>query len=164
MKKILLLLLISVPALAQDGFKTVDGKVVWERIFSSSTDVNALIAANEKLEILASQDNIYKGVGEGVKQTSPSGSLRMNCETSFEFTITVAPEGYLVRVTDFMFLEKYGPMQMRTVPNSLEKYYTEYGKIRDSAKTQTDLGFVDTFLTGVFSNQPVQEPESITYN
>ncbi len=38
------------------------------------------------------------------------------------------------------------------------KYYLEYGKIRNSDKTKTDLGYVDNFLTGLFVPQVAEAP------
>ncbi len=152
MKKLLLLLLITVPAMAQDGFKTENGCIVWQHFFNMpNTDIKALIAANEKLSLTSDAESMYTGTGIEVKNTCAAGSVLMKCDTNFSFTIMAVADGYLVKVTDFMFLEKYGPMQMRTVPNSLAKYYLERGKIRNTPKTQTDLACVDSFLTGVFS-------------
>jgi len=157
MKKMLLLLLFTVPVMAQDGFKTEDGKIVWERIFpEGSAEIKSLIESQENLKLLSSDDITYIGQGEAVKNTTSTTSVRLKCDANFNFSVVVAPQGYIVRVTNFMFLEKYGPMQMRVVPNSLEKYYLEYGKIRNTPKTQEDLSHVDNFLTGIFSNQGIQ--------
>lgn len=166
MKKIFLLLLIAAPAMAQQNFKVEKGCIVWEHFFSSSnTDIKALVAANEKLSLTSSDTNVFIGVGESVPNTCGSGSALMKCDTNFSFTIMAVTDGYMVKVTNFFFLEKYGPMQMRTVPNSLAKYYLEYGKIRNSEKTQNDLACVDRFLTGVFSNGNLgQDAPALTSN
>lgn len=152
MKKLLLLLLLTAPVMAQDGFKTENGCIVWQRFFNATNaDIKAIIAGNEKLSLTSDSGTVYTGVGESVANTSSGGSVLMKCDTNFSFTIMAVTDGYMVKVTNFMFLEKYGPMQIRTVPNSLAKYYMERGKIRDTPKTQTDLACVDRFLTGVFS-------------
>jgi hypothetical protein len=166
MKKILLLLLLTVPAMAQHNFKTEKGCIVWERFYSSSNaDIKALVASNDKLTLTSADTNVFLGVGESVPNTCGTGSALMKCDTNFNFTIMAVTDGYMVKVTNFFFLEKYGPMQMRTVPNSLAKYYLEYGKIRSSEKTQTDLACVDSFLTSVFSNGVLQpEGTALTSN
>jgi len=166
MKKILLLLLFTAPVMAQNGFKMEDGSIVWERFYNAPTaDIKALIATNEKLSITSDADDTYMGVGEAVKNTCASGSVLMKCDTNFSFTIMKVADGYLVKVKDFRFLEKYGPMQLRIIPNSLEKYYLEYGKIRTTPKTQTDLACVDSFLSGVFSGHAMpSESPALTSN
>ncbi len=152
MKKILLLLMFTAPLMAQHNFKVENGCIVWERFFNNpNTDIKALIAANSDLALTSGKDNTYTGYGEQVPNTCSGGSVLMKCNTDFNFTIMAVADGYMVKVKEFMFLEKYGPMQMRTVPNSLAKYYLERGKIRGSEKTQTDLACIDSFLTGVFS-------------
>ncbi|MES2484742.1 MAG: hypothetical protein V4581_02185 [Bacteroidota bacterium] len=166
MKKILLLLLFTAPIMAQNGFKMEDGSIVWERFYNApNTDIKSLIATNEKLSLISDAEDTYIGVGEGVHNTCASGSVLMKCDTNFSFIIMKVADGYLVKVKDFRFLEKYGPMQLRIIPTSLEKYYLEYGKIRTTPKTQTDLACVENFLAGVFSGKTVPaESPALTSN
>jgi hypothetical protein len=154
MKKLLFFLLATAPLMAQTGFKTENGTIVWERFFNTpGANIKSILAANPKLSLTADSESLYTGLGTSVKNTCALGSVLMKCDNNFSFTILPVTDGYMVKVTDFMFLEKYGPMQMRIVPNSLAKYYLEHGKIRTSDKTQTDLSCIDAFLTGVFSGQ-----------
>jgi hypothetical protein len=164
MKPLLLFLLITVPALVKDGFKIENHKIVWEDVFPADTDIKAILGGQATLKILSSGAGSYSGQGVSVKNTTEATSVRLKCDANFDFTITVVPEGYLVRVTNFMFLEKYGPSELRVIPNSLDKYYLEYGKIRATPKTQNDLSYVDIFLTGIFSALPEVQYNAITSN
>jgi len=157
MNKLLLLLLFTLPALAQNGFKMQNGSMVWERTFPAGTEIRTIIEKQDKLKLLSTEETSFNGKAEAIKNNTGTESVRLKCDANFDFTVTVMPQGYLVRVTNFNFLEKYGPMQLRIVPGSLEKYYVEYGKIRNSPKTQNDLNYVDSFLTGVFTEQPTEQ-------
>jgi len=157
-KKMIVVLLVTVPSMAQTNFRMEKGSVIWEHTLPIGTNMKAIIDSQAKLTISAFDDTSYRGKADAVKNTTDANSVRLKCDASFDFIVTMTPEGYKVKVTNFMFVEKYGPMQLRIVPGSLEKYYVEYGKIRNSPKTQTDLSYVDSFLTGVFTIQaPAQE-------
>ncbi|KOS06235.1 hypothetical protein AM493_09480 [Flavobacterium akiainvivens] len=152
MKKLLLLLLVTAPVMAQHGFKMENGNVVWERFYSiPQNDIKAMVSANEQLSLSSAEEATYTGRGAEVQNTCSSGSTLMKCPVDFTFTIMTVADGYFVRVENFMFLEKYGPMQMRTVPTGLGKHYVERGKIRTTDKANTELACVDSFLSGVFS-------------
>ncbi|KOS06234.1 hypothetical protein AM493_09475 [Flavobacterium akiainvivens] len=156
MKTIVLFLLCTLPALAQDGFRTEKGKIVWEHTFTENVpNLESLITAQEKMKLVSEEESLYTGKAEAIKSTIDVNSVRLASDANFDFTITKVAGGYKVRVTNYVFLEKYGPMQLRIIPNSLDKYYLEYGKIRNSDKTKTDLGYVDGYLTGLFLSQIV---------
>jgi hypothetical protein len=156
MKTIILFLLFAVPVLAQNGFRTEKGKIIWEHTYDENANIETLIKGQEKLSLLLVEGNVYDGIADAIKSTVDANSVRLASDANFSFTITKIDGGYKVRVYNYVFLEKYGPMQMRTVPNAIEKYYLEYGKIRNSDKTKTDLGYLDGFLTGAFLPQVVQ--------
>lgn len=157
MKTTLLFLLLTIPAFAQNGFKTEKGKIVWERFFpESGADIKSIIEAQEKMKVLNADEASFIGKAEAVKNDIYANSVRLESDANFDFAVTKVKGGYTVKVTNYVFLEKYGPSQVRILPGSLEKYYIEYGKIRNSAKTQSDLGYIDGFLTGLFLPQPAE--------
>jgi hypothetical protein len=153
MNKILLLLLFTVPALAQNGFRMEKGKMIWEHTFATIQDINTLVTNVKGMSTDGAEGNVFKGKGAEVKSTVETESIRLKSDANFTFTITVVPGGYVVKVSNYVFLEKYGPLQMRIVQNPIEKYYVEYSKIRQTPKSQNDLHVLDGFLTGVFSGQ-----------
>lgn len=156
--KIIVFLLITLPAIAQNGFKTEKGKIVWEHFFAEDANLKTLVEGNEKMKIVSADDTSCAGKAEGIVSTIGANSIRLQSDANFDFTITKVAGGYTVKVINYVFLEKYGPSQMRILPGSLEKYYLEYGKIRNSDKTKTELGYVDNFLTGLFVPQPAPAP------
>ncbi len=79
----------------------------------------------------------------------------MKNPVKFKFVIMTDPYGYVVKVTDLKILEKYGPLQSRTMANSAEKYFID----GDSNELKTDgiwgenLNCLDQFLISVFAPQ-----------
>jgi hypothetical protein len=152
MKTLLLFLLCAAPVFAQNGFTSEKGKIVWQHAFTGAeAELKAILGQQDKIKILDHAGATMSGQGQAVKNTADIASVRLKCDANFDFTVTAIEGGYVVKVSNYVFLEKYGPSQMRIVPNSLEKYYVEHGKIRNTPKTLGDLGFVDSFLTGIFS-------------
>ncbi len=152
MKKLLLTLLFSVPVLAQDGFKTGATGIVWERSFpADDANIVALLDKQPNLKVASFIDNIYKGKAEKIKNNCESGSGLMKYDCKFDFVIMVNPDYYVVKVTNFKILEKFGPMQAKTVANPCEKHYLYNGAIKTDEKTQGDLSCIDNYLSSVFS-------------
>lgn len=153
----MLFLLFTLPAFAQDGFKSENGKIVWEHVYpEAGAKIKSIIDSQDKMTILSSDDATFTGQAEAIKSTIDANSARLESDANFDVTITKVEGGYKVRVTNYVLLEKYGPMQLRIKPASLNKYYADKGKIRNSLKTQTDLSYVDGFLTGLFLPQIVE--------
>ncbi len=154
MKTAVLFLVFALPALAQTGFKTERGKIVWERFFpASGADIKSIIESHENIKLEDSNDVAFTGKAEAIKNEIYANSVRLESDANFDFSVTRVEGGCKVRVTNYVFLEKYGPSQMRILPGSLEKYYLEHGRIRNSEKTSTDLAYIDGFLSSVFTQR-----------
>lgn len=152
MKKLIFTLLFSIPVLAQHGFRAENGTIIWEKSFPvGNANVMALIEAQKAMTIGLFMDNVVKGDAMDMKIEGDGGSGLMKNNCKFDFFIAVESDHYTVRVKNFKFLEKMGPMQMRTVANSWEKYFLDERKIRPTPITQGNLQFLDNFLTGVFT-------------
>lgn len=157
MKTTILFLLFTLPLFAQNGFKAEKGKIVWEHFYpETNAKFDSIVKRHEKIKVLSSDNVLYTGKAEGIKSTIDSNSVRLESDANFDFTITRVDGGYKVAVTNYTLLEKYGPLQMRIIPATLGKYYIDNGKIRPSVKTQTDLSYVDGFLTGLFAPQAAE--------
>lgn len=152
MKKLLITLLFSVPVLAQDGFRANGQRIVWEKTFpAENANIVALLDKQPNLKVASFIDNIYKGKAEKITNTCESGSALMKNDCKFDFVIVVNLDSYVVKVTNFKILEKFGPMQAKTMANPCEKHYLYNGALKSDDKTQADLNCIDTYLTGVFS-------------
>lgn len=156
MKKLLLTLLFTGAAFAQDGFKSNNGNLVWERTFpADNANIVALLEKEPNLKVGTFMDNVFKGRGNEIKNTCDGGSGLMKNNTKFDFLIIVNPDSYTVKVTNLKFLEKFGPMQTRVVANPSEKYYVYNGAVKNDDKTKGDFNCLDNYLSSVFSSEPV---------
>lgn len=165
MKTLLFTLLFSLPLLAQHSFRTENGNIMWEKAFPV-TNVNlvAMVEAQPGFTIDAYMDNLLKGTAKDMAITGEGGSALMKNNCKFEYVIVLEEGQYVVKVKDFKFLEKIGPMQMRTVVNSCEKYFMDQNKIRPTPITQGHLEYLDNFLTGIFSGTAITSSGELTAN
>ncbi|KGO92400.1 hypothetical protein [Flavobacterium subsaxonicum] len=166
MKKILLLLLVTLPALAQNGFKVEGNALVWERVFpAANSDIAAVLSRDPNLKVASFMDNVYKGLGFDIKNTCNGETALMKSNVKFQFLIMVNHDSYVVKLREVKFLEKYGPMQARTRANAYEQYFLDGTKIKDDATTQQNMTCLDTFLTSLFSPAPATtESKAMTSN
>ncbi len=165
MKKLILTLLFSLPLMAQHNFRTEDGTIVWEKAFPvSNVNVVGMIESHPELTVEAYMDNLVKGGAKEMEITGEGGSGLMKNNCKFDYVIVLENGQYIVKVKDFKFLEKMGPMQMRTVANSWEKYFMDDRKIRPTPITQGNLQHLDNFLTGVFSGSAITSSGAVTSN
>jgi hypothetical protein len=165
MKKIvILLLLISFTGIAQGNFKVENGMLVWEKTFSANDpDIVALLEKEPDLKVLSFMDNVYKGSCNDIKYDCEGGSGLMKNNCKFDFLIIVNQDGYTVKVKNIKILEKYGPMQARTIANPCEKYFVDENVIRKSEKYNADIYCFDSYLESAFSILPKSQ-NSITSN
>lgn len=165
MKKLIFTLLFSLPLMAQHSFRADDGSIVWEKSFPvSNVNVVALIESNPELSVDAYMDNVVKGGAKEMVITGEGGSGLMQNNCKFDYVILLEDGHYIVKVKDFKFLEKMGPMKMRTMVSSCEKYFMDDRKIRPTPITQGNLDYLDNFLTGVFSGNAIQSAGELTSN
>lgn len=167
MKKLLITLLFSIPviSLAQSGFHASSGNIVWERTFpADNANIVALLDKQPNLKVATFMDNVYKGSGDQIRNTCESGSGLMKNDCKFDFLIIVNPDSYVVKVTNLKILEKYGPMQARTVANPCEKYYMSDNTLRTDDRANNDLGCLDNYLSSVFSIGSVAGTGALTSN
>jgi hypothetical protein len=154
MKKLLLIVLFSIPAMAQDGFKAQGREIIWEKTFPvNNADVVALLDRQPELKVSSFIDNAYKGSVREISNTCEGGSGLMKNNCKFDFIVLVNPDHYVVVVRNLKLLEKYGPMQARTIANRCEKYFLYNRALKDDEKSVNDLSCLDNFLTGIFSVQ-----------
>lgn len=165
MKKLLFTLLFSLPLLAQSSFRAENGSIVWEKSFPvANANIIGILQANQAFKVDVFIDNAFKGTAEDMKieGDDANGLMRNNCK--FDFFVAVEADRYVVKVKNFKFLEKMGPLQMRTVANSWEKYFMDERKIRPTPKTQGNLDYLDNFFTSVFSGAIVPSSGALTSN
>ena len=164
MKK-LLLLLVCLPALAQNGFKSDDTGMVWQGVYSAeNANIAAVLDKDPNLQVGGFFDNMYKGIGNQIQNTCEGGTGLMKNRIKFEFIVLTDPNGYVVKVRNIKILEKYGPMQTRTVANPAEKYFMEGKVIKTDATSQENMACLNNFLTGLFSPQPQSTGTALTSN
>lgn len=166
MKKILLSLLFTLPVLAQDGFDSQDGVLVWERSFPvKNVDVTDFLTEEPNLKVITFMDNVFNGAGDEIQVGCEAGSglLKNNCK--FDFTIEVLPDSYNVKITNLKIIEKYGPMQARVMANNCEKYFMEEGVIKGDNRVLTDMNCLDNMLVDIFyMPATLNEQKSLTTN
>lgn len=151
MKKILLSLLFTLPVLAQDGFDSKDGVLVWERSFPvKNADVTAFLNEEPGLKVITFMDNVFNGEGNEIQVGCEAGSglLKNNCK--FDFSIEILPDRYNVKITNLKIIEKYGPMQARIMANNCEKYFMDESTIKSDNRTLTDMNCLDNMLVDIF--------------
>ena len=75
--------------------------------------------------------------------------MRNNCK--FDFAVKKDNDNYVVTVTNLKVIEVMGPMQARTIVSRCEKYFVDAAnKVKKDARTQKDMGCMDSFLSGIF--------------
>jgi len=166
MKNLILTLLFSLPLMAQQhAFVADNGNIVWEKEFPvTNVNVVSLIEAQPSFKVGGFIDNVYTGYTEEIVIGGEGGTALMKNNCKFEFVVFVKDDGYVVKVKNLKFLEKMGPLQMRTVVNSCEKYFMDEKKIRPTPITQGNLDYLDNWLTGVFTGNAIATGESLTSN
>ena len=165
MKNLLLLLLFSLPLFAQNGFKADDGNIVWERSFNAdSANIIAILDRNPNLKVGAFMDNLYKGVGLDIQNTCNGGTPLMKNNLKFEFVILLTPGSYVVKIRNIKILEKYGPMQAKTMANRCEKYFMAGTQVSTEPNASANMACLDRFLTSLFSPLPETSGKAITSN
>ncbi|OYQ36318.1 hypothetical protein CHU92_09870 [Flavobacterium cyanobacteriorum] len=152
MKKILIMLLSAITALAQNDFKVAGQEISWEKSFpADDTNIVALLEKQPGLKVVSFTDNVYKGHGSLTKNNCESGSGLMRNNCNFNFLIMVNPDSYVVKVTNLQVLEKFGPMKAKTVASPCEKYFLGKEGLKKDEKTIADLNCLDNYLTDIFA-------------
>jgi hypothetical protein len=165
MKK-LLLLLFCLPALAQSGFKA-DGKdIIWQKSFSAeNANIVAMLDRTPNLKVAGFMDNLYRGKALEIKNTCEGGTGLMENPVKFEFTVLTDPAGYVVKVRNLKIIEKYGPMQAKTMANPAEKYFMDGETVKTDGIAQQNMECLDNFFTAMFAAPAeVAEPTALTSN
>jgi len=166
MKNLILSLLFCLPVFAQTGFKTEGKDIIWQGVFSTETaNIVSVLDKEPNLKVGAFMDNMYKGMGDEVQNTCNGGTGLMKNNLKFDFVILVDPAGYVVKVRNIRILEKYGPMQAKTIANKAEKYFMAGTQLSTQPNASENMACMDRFFTGLFSTeQPKSEQPVITSN
>lgn len=152
MKKLLLSLLFTLPAMAQDGFRNENGNLIWQHTYPATANIIANVETKPDLKVEIATNDSQMGFAEKIKNSCSEGSPAIRNDYKFSFTVKNEGGNYVVTVTDIKIIEVMGPMQARTVVNRCEKYLVDSSlKIRKDPRSQKDIGCIDNFLTGVFS-------------
>lgn len=150
MKKLLLSLLFTLPALAQDGFRNENGNLVWEHTYPATTNMQALVESNPQLEVDVFTADAFNGKANDVKNTC-GGAVLMKNDCKFDFAIRKTDGNYIVTVSSLRMIEKLGPMQARVIESRCEKYLVDAAlKVKKDPRSQNDMNCLDNFLTGLF--------------
>jgi hypothetical protein len=165
MKKLILTLLFSLPVLAQHGFRAENGNIIWEKSFPvGSVNVAVLLKAQPALDTDIFTDNECKGSAMDMKIEGDGGTAMMRNNCKFDFDIAIEGNSYVVRIRNMKFLERVGPMQLRTIVSSFEKYFMDERKLRPTPITQGNLAYLDNFFTGIFTGTVISSSEALTSN
>ncbi|MXN93099.1 hypothetical protein GR160_17875 [Flavobacterium sp. Sd200] len=155
MKSFILLFLFSLPLVAQTGWKAEGADIIWEGVFTTDkANIVSVLDKSPNLKVGSFIDNMYKGVGNEVQNTCNGGTALMKNNLKFEFIILVDPAGYVVKVRNIKIIEKYGPMQAKTIANRCEKYFMAGNKISTQPNATENMACMDRFFTGMFSVNP----------
>lgn len=150
MKNLLLLLLFTLPVMAQNGFRNEKGNLVWEHTYPATANMQATIESQSTLEVITFFNDTYTGKGNNVKNTC-GGAVLMKNDCKFDFTVRKNNGNYIVTVTNLRMIERLGPMQARIVESRCEKYLVDAAlKVKKDPRSQNDINCLNNFLTGVF--------------
>lgn len=164
MKK-LLLLLVCLPAFAQTGFKVEDKALVWQGVFSASNaDISKIFDKDPNIQVSGFIDNMYKGMANEVQNTCDGGTALMKNKIKFDFVILTDPNGYVVKVRNLKIIEKFGPMQTRTVAKIGESYFVDNGALKTDNTSQANMACVNNFFAALFSPEAEKTGTSLTAN
>jgi hypothetical protein len=165
MKTLLLSLLFCIPAIAQTGFKTEGNNIIWQGVFSTeNADILAVLDRDPNLKIGSFMDSMYKGKADDVQNTCDGGTALMKNKIKFDFVILQDPAGYVVKVRNIRIIEKFGPLQAKTVATRCELYFMDNGKINTQPNAADNISCMDRFFTGLFGTQPEASGTAITSN
>ena len=165
MKKLLLSLLFCIPVFAQTGFKAEANEIIWEGVFNQeNANVVTLLDRDPNLKVTTFIDNTYKGKADDVQNTCNGGTGLMKNKVKFEFVVIQDPEGYVVRVSKLKIIEKFGPLQSKTVANRCEKYFLIDNTLNPEPNATENMACLDRFFTGLFGTQPSAGETAITSN
>lgn len=165
MKKLLLSLLFTLPALAQNGFRNEGGSLVWERVYPAGSNLAAVLEGTQGLQIASFLGNTYTGMGDEVKNTCNSGTPLMRNNCKFDFVVKQQDGSYVVTVTNLRIIEKLGPMKARIIANRAEKYFVDAAlKVRTDPRTKTDMMCLDNLLDSIFSRGGMASTGTLTAN
>lgn len=165
MKKLLLSLLFTLPALAQDGFRNESGSLVWERVYPAGTNMAAVMEGTQGIQVASYLNNTYTGMGDEVKNTCNNGTPLMKNNCKFDFVVKQQDGNYIVTVTNLRIIEKLGPMKARIMANRAEKYFVDASlKVRNDSRTKTDMMCLDSFLDNIFSHGGMASTGTLTAN
>ncbi len=149
-KKILLSLLFTLPAFAQDGFRNENGNLVWEHTYPETANMQAIVESNPKLEVDVFTNDAFTGKGNDVKTTC-GGAVLMKNDCKFDFSVRKQNSTYVVTVTSLRMIERMGPMRARVIESRCEKYFVDAAlKVKKDTRSKNDMNCLDNFLTGLF--------------
>jgi hypothetical protein len=152
MKKMVFLLLFSVSCFAQvNNFIVKNNSLIWETVFiSNETNIPQLLQRHPRLNVISSENNIYKGTGTEIRNTCPGASAFMDNEFSFDFEIELREGKYRVTITNIKFTLSGNSKKKPAVKNA-ENYLVENGAVKAGEATQQDLMCFETFFNRLFT-------------
>ncbi|WP_154652567.1 hypothetical protein [Flavobacterium rivuli] len=165
MKTLLLSLLLCFPVMAQTGFKTEGNNIIWQGVFSTeNANILAVLDRDPNLKISNFMDSMYKGQADDVQNTCNGGTGIMKNKIKFDFVILQDPAGYVVKVRNLRIIEKFGPMQAKTIAKRCEKYFMDNGQLNTQPNAAENMACMDSFFSNLFGIQPAVSNTSITSN
>jgi len=165
MKNLLFSLLFCLPLAAQTGFKIQGNDIIWQGVFSTENgNILAILDREPNLKIGTFMDSMYKGEADEVQNTCDGGTGLMKNKIKFDFVILEDPAGYVVKVKNLRIIEKYGPMQSRTIAKPCERYFMADGKINTQPNASENMACLDRFFSGLFGIQPESVGTALTSN
>lgn len=143
-----MLFLVSVAVQAQStSFLESNNKLVWENVYiNSEENVSSFISRHSKLTVSPSSDpSVFKGRGEGIRNTCPETSAFMKDNFSFDFEIEVSDGKYRVTVTGITLTKKSGKKA------TAETYFIKDGQLLTDGTLQADLSCLDAYFNRIFN-------------
>jgi hypothetical protein len=141
------LFFVSVAVQAQStSFLESSNKLVWENVYiTAEENVSAFISRHVKLTITSSNENIFKGRGEGIRSSCPETSAFMKDNFSFDFEIEISDGKYRVTVTNIVLTKKSGKKA------TAEAYFIKNGEILTDGTLSADLSCIDAYFNKIFN-------------
>jgi hypothetical protein len=139
--------MVSMAVQAQsNSFLASGNKLVWENVFiSNETNIPASISRHSKLKIVSSDQKVFTGKGDGIKNTCPETSAFMKNELSFDFEVEASDGKYRVTITNIVFKNKNKKV------STAESYFIKNGDMQTTGTLQADLDCLDVYFNRIFN-------------
>lgn len=151
MKAFILALILAFSFPENSNFSANGDFIVWEKTFTAQNLDITSIAGKVGLKVTSNENGVYKGKAKQIKNNCDNVSALTKNDIVFDFEIITEGDTYTVTVSNLGIVEKFGPMQARSIVNKAEKHFMHNGTIKANEQTQNDMACIDHTLNTIFS-------------